>query len=247
MPSDKLGTYRKKRDFEKTAEPDGSDAPAAASQPRFVIQEHHATALHWDFRLERDGVLVSWAVPKGVPVDPKKDHLAVQTEDHPLAYLDFAGEIPEKEYGGGNVIAWDRGTYDLIKWWDTEVQFVLHGERIHGKYVLFKTDGKNWMIHRMDPPEDPAREPMPTSIEPMLAKLSTLPVNDAAWAYEIKWDGVRAIAMIDGGRVRLASRNQLETTKQFPELHELGESLGAKEVTKVAALSRFKRENVMVH
>jgi bifunctional non-homologous end joining protein LigD len=229
-PNDRLATYREMRDFSKTAEPDGGAAPVPAEKLRFVVQEHHATALHWDFRLERDGVLVSWAVPKGIPPDPKQNHLAVQTEDHPLSYLDFAGHIPEKEYGGGDVIPWDRGTYDLVKWWDDEVQVVLHGARVQGKYVLFPTDGKNWMIHRMDPPQDPLREPMPTSVEPMLCKLAALPRNDADYAFEVKWDGVRAIAYVQGGRIRLQSRNMLENTKQFPELNALGEALGAREV-----------------
>ncbi|MFN0146091.1 MAG: DNA ligase D [Dehalococcoidia bacterium] len=229
-PDEKLATYRQMRDFSKTAEPDGSAAPSPGAKLRFVVQEHHATALHWDFRLERDGVLVSWALPKGVPPDPKQNHLAVQTEDHPLSYLDFAGEIPDKEYGGGKVIAWDRGTYDLVKWWDDEVQVVLHGGRVQGKYVLFRTDGKNWMIHRMDPPQDPGREPMPTSIEPMLCKLAPLPKNDTEYAFEVKWDGVRAVAYVQGGRIRLQSRNMLDSTKQFPELAALGESLGAREV-----------------
>src|ERR1700760_3622380 len=94
----------------------------------FVIQEHHARALHWDFRLERDGVLVSWALPKGLPVTPEKNHLAVHTEDHPLEYANFQGEIPKGEYGGGHVSIWDHGTYEVEKWSDREVMVVLHGE-----------------------------------------------------------------------------------------------------------------------
>ena len=109
MP-DRLDTYRGMRDFARTAEPDGAVAPAPDGLPRFVVQEHHATALHWDFRLEHGGVLVSWAVPKGVPPDPKVNHRAIQTEDHPLSYIDFEGEIPEGEYGGGQVILIDPAT-----------------------------------------------------------------------------------------------------------------------------------------
>ncbi|MFN0093917.1 MAG: DNA ligase D [Dehalococcoidia bacterium] len=231
MP-DALDRYREMRDFAKTAEPDGEIGPPPGSAPRFVIQEHHATALHWDFRLEHEGVLVSWAVPKGLPADPETNHLAIHTEDHPLAYHDFEGEIPEGEYGGGRVILWDRGTYDLHKFRDREVMVTLHGGRIQGKYVLFRTgdDPKQWMIHRMDPPQDAAREPMPAGVEPMLARLASMPAKQADYGFEIKWDGVRAIAYVRGGRVRLQSRRMLDSTKQYPELQAMGASLGAREV-----------------
>ncbi|MDQ1359713.1 MAG: bifunctional non-ous end joining protein LigD, partial [Acidimicrobiaceae bacterium] len=120
------------------------------ASPGFVVQEHHATALHWDFRLERDGVLVSWAIPKGVPLDPGSNRLAVHTEDHPLDYGTFEGEIPKGEYGGGKVILWDHGHFECEKWTEREVIVELHGSRVSGRYVLFKTGGRNWMIHRMD-------------------------------------------------------------------------------------------------
>ncbi|MBI2766613.1 MAG: DNA ligase D [Chloroflexi bacterium] len=229
MPG-RLDKYRRMRDFSRTAEPDGGTEPQPAGDaPRFVVQEHHATALHWDFRLERDGVLVSWAVPKGVPPDPRTNHRAIHTEDHPLSYYDFEGEIAEGNYGAGRVILWDQGTYETHKFRDSEVMVTLHGKRLHGKYVLFQTDGQNWMIHRMDPPEDPTREPMPARIEPMLARQSELPRDDAAYGFEIKWDGIRAILFSEGGRIHIQSRNLLDITKQYPELHELGESLGAHE------------------
>ncbi|MGE5597134.1 MAG: DNA polymerase ligase N-terminal domain-containing protein, partial [Hyphomicrobiales bacterium] len=226
----RLQPYRSMRDFSRTEEPSGDEAVSPSEQPRFVVQEHHATALHWDFRLERDGVLVSWAVPKGIPPDPDTNHLAVHTEDHPLSYIDFEGEIPEGEYGGGKVILWDQGTYELHKFRDAEVMVTLHGKRVQGKYVLFQTDGKNWMIHRMDPPQDPTREPMPSQLVPMFAKADRLPTAEGQYGYEIKWDGVRAIGFVQGGRIRLQSRNLLDISKQYPELHELGESLGAREV-----------------
>src|SRR3954468_21658189 len=117
--AEKLGAYKKKSDFGQTPEPAGGKDSGEGL--RFVIQQHDATNLHWDLRLERDGVLASWAVPKGIPVDPKKNHLAVHTEDHPLEYLTFHGEIPQGEYGGGQMAVWDTGTYETEKWSDREV------------------------------------------------------------------------------------------------------------------------------
>jgi bifunctional non-homologous end joining protein LigD len=198
-----------------------------STRPEFVIQEHHARALHWDFRLEHDGVLVSWALPKGIPEDPKTNHLAVHTEDHPLDYGSFEGEIPAGEYGGGKVTIWDSGHFDLEKWTDTEVMVVLHGSRVSGRYVLFPTKGKNWMIHRMDPaPKD--YQPLPEKVRPMLATSGRLPASDEGWAYEIKWDGVRAITFIDGGRIRMRSRNDKELAPSFPEFREIGVAMGAR-------------------
>lgn len=145
---EKLAQYRSMRDGAKTPEPMGGGVHGAGNS--FVIQEHHATALHHDFRLERDGVLVSWAVPKGVPTEAGKNHLAVHTEDHPLEYGQFEGEIPKGEYGAGKVTIWDRGSYDLEKWRDDEVIFTIHGEK-HGSHrlALIQTGGKNWLLHLM--------------------------------------------------------------------------------------------------
>ena len=227
----KLAEYKAKRDFTKTSEPGAKVSPKDAKAPRFVVQEHHARSLHWDFRLERDGVLVSWAVPKGVPADPKKNHLAVHVEDHPVSYINFAGEIPAGEYGGGQVSIWDEGTYETEKWSDREVMIVLRGKRVQGRYVLFRTSGKNWMIHRMDPPLDPERKPMPVRIEPMMAKLATaIPQPDTAWGFEFKWDGIRALAYVEGGRVRLVSRSGEDVTPRYPEIHPMGRALGSREV-----------------
>ena len=178
--ADRLDRYRSKRDFATTPEP-GGDAPAAEEAlNRFVVHEHHARRLHWDLRLERDGVLVSWAVPKGIPPDPAKNHLAVHTEDHPLEYIEFSGDIPAGQYGAGTMKIWDRGTYETHKFRDKEVMVTFHGERLHGRYVLFRTRGDDWMIHRMDPPEDPEREPMPERLQPMLARTGTLPRDERA-------------------------------------------------------------------
>jgi bifunctional non-homologous end joining protein LigD len=233
MPAD-LSPYRAKRDPSKTPEPMGARSPRTvrgkkATPPTFVIQEHHARSLHWDFRLEHDGVLVSWALPKGLPQVPASDHLAVRTEDHPLEYADFSGDIPKGEYGGGHVQLWDSGTYDLEKWREDEVMVVLHGKRASGRYVLFPTHDKNWMIHRMDPP--PAGyEPMPEGIRPMLAQPGDLPRSDTDWAYEFKWDGARALLYVEGGRVRAFGRNGADLTPSFPELRDVGDFLGARPV-----------------
>lgn len=228
-----LSEYRRKRDASKTDEP----MPASRSTRRgkgntFVIQEHHARALHWDFRLERNGVLVSWALPKGLPQDPKTNHLAVHVEDHPVEYGTFEGSIGAGQYGAGTVSIWDHGTYETEKWSDREVKVVLHGEqdgRAQGRFVLFRTGGKNWMIHRMDAPARPDWQPAPKDLSPMLATLGTLPPakDDAKWAYEMKWDGMRAIVRIDGGRITLHSRNDRDVTVSFPEIRGLGEAFGA--------------------
>jgi bifunctional non-homologous end joining protein LigD len=231
-PDGGLERYRAKRDFGATPEP--APAPAEGVDgddgARFVVQEHHARRLHWDLRLERDGVLASWAVPRGIPRDPATNHLAVRTEDHPLEYLDFHGDIPAGQYGAGTMSIWDRGTYETHKFRDDEVMITFHGERVRGRYVLFRTRGDDWMIHRMDPPEDPDFEPLPESMAPMMARLGVLPKPpDDRWAYEIKWDGVRALAFVSGGRVRLSNRNERDITARYPEVRPLGEALGARE------------------
>jgi bifunctional non-homologous end joining protein LigD len=224
-----LAEYEKKRDFATTPEP-APERPARTRRrkPRFVVQEHHARALHWDLRLEHDGVLWSWAVPKGIPMLQKPNHLAVRTEDHPLKYLTFHGDIPTGQYGAGTMTVWDSGTFDAEKMLDDEVIVTFAGDRVRGKYVLFRTRGDQWMIHRMSPPDDPTRTAVPTGLQPMLAVASVhLPPDDEHYAYEMKWDGMRAIVTVDGGRVGLTTRLGNDATSRFPELHALGEALGA--------------------
>jgi bifunctional non-homologous end joining protein LigD len=146
-----LEEYRKKRDFRATAEPEGSEEKSQESAKIFVVQEHHASHLHYDLRLEKDGVLVSWAVPKGVPLKPGVKHLAVRTEDHPLEYADFEGSIPEGEYGAGEVTIWDKGLYTPLEWNDNKIEVVMKGGRLSGVYVLvrFKRAGKDeWLLFR---------------------------------------------------------------------------------------------------
>lgn len=223
-----LSSYEQKRDFSRTREPRGDEHPAPRrGLPRFVVQEHHASALHWDFRLEHDGVGVSWAVPKGLPMEPATNHLAVHTEDHPLDYFAFEGEIPEGEYGGGRVMVWDAGTFDLEEWTDRKVKVVLHGERVQGRYALFQTRGKSWMVHRMDPPSVDGWEPLPELVAPMLAVTGELPTDATRWAYELKWDGVRAVVYVDGGRPRVLTRNDRDVTGTYPELRAMAEGMGS--------------------
>ena len=226
----KLDEYERKRDFKRTPEPGAGDAEAAGERRRFVVQEHHATRLHWDLRLEHDGALASWAVPNGIPEDPEDNRKAVHTEDHPLEYLTFEGEIPEGNYGAGKMTIWDSGTYELHKWEPNKVVLTFHGERLEGRYALFQAgrSEKDWLIHRMDPAADGAREPMPEHVVPMMAKLADLPAaKDAGWAYEIKWDGVRAIAYSEPGRLRLESRNLNDITAQYPEVRPLNRALSS--------------------
>jgi bifunctional non-homologous end joining protein LigD len=228
---EQLEAYRDKRKFGRTPEPsderrDADDEPTEG-RPRFVVHEHHARRLHWDLRLEHDGVLLSFALPRGIPEDPSENRLAVHTEDHPIEYLGFHGTIPKGEYGGGEMTIWDRGTYEPEKVEERKLVVRLHGERVQGRYALFQTRGKDWMIHRMDPP--PAgREPMPEGIEPMKATLAKLPRDDDGWAYEIKWDGVRAIAYVPPGHLRLESRSLREITSQYPEIGRITRALGAR-------------------
>jgi bifunctional non-homologous end joining protein LigD len=224
-----LEKYREMRDFGATPEPSGDEiVPVAEGErPRFVVQEHHATALHWDLRLERDGVLVSWAVPKGIPPDPRENHLAVHTEDHPLMYLDFHGQIPEGSYGAGTMTVWDTGTYEPEKWTDREVIATFHGEKVQGRYVLFQTRGKQWMIHRMDPPADPDRELMPHGLRPMMGTGGELPADEEGWGFEVDWNGARAVLGSDGGRVEINGGDGEELLPLAPEMRALGLALGS--------------------
>lgn len=236
---DALAKYRRMRDFDRTPEPAGGEAPAPApsggAEPgvgacgsgRFVVQEHHATSMHWDLRLERGGVLVSWAVPKGIPPDPRDNHLAVHTEDHPLMYLDFEGDIPKGEYGGGSMHVWDTGTYTCEKWEESEVMVTLAGRRARGRYVLFGTGGNQWMLHRLDPAEDPGREPMPERIKPLVPASGPLPDDEAAWTFEPAFGGHRVVVSSEGGRARATDANGDDVTARYPELRDLGRAVGA--------------------
>ncbi len=218
---DKLADYRSKRDFDSTVEPSGeARVPGGeAAAGRYVIQEHHATRLHWDLRLEHEGVLASWALPRGVPRDPDRNRLAVHTEDHPLEYLDFAGDIPKGEYGGGWMGIWDRGTYAAEKWERGKIVLRFDGERVSGRYALFHTRGKDWMIHRMDPAEP--GEPLPERLAPMLATPGRMPRDAERWGFEIDWRGRRAIALVDTGHLTLLDAAGQDLRPLFGELWEI--------------------------
>jgi len=209
-----LDQYLRKRRPGKTPEPFGASAKAAEG-PRFVVQRHDARRLHYDFRLERDGALASWAVPKGVPLRRGERHLAVHVEDHPLEYADFEGTIPAGEYGAGTVEIWDRGTYELVEEKrDGGLTVRLHGERLDGVWTLVAAaldgDPRNWLLLRKDAgPETGGR------YRPMLAvSTDVLPAGEG-WVYEPKWDGYRAIVTVSGGEVSFTSRNGNDLTQRF--------------------------------
>ncbi|MFK4836934.1 ATP-dependent DNA ligase [Microbacterium sp. ZW T2_14] len=314
-----LSAYISKRSAQRTPEPVPANplgATPSGERPRFVIQEHHASRLHWDFRLEHDGVLVSWAVPRGVPHSYKRNNLAVMTEDHPMEYGTFEGTIPAGEYGGGTVTIWDDGRYDLEKWRDDEIIATLEGRpggplgRV--RLALIRTEGEgeksSWLLHRMktdaegrpqpdgivveatpqadearpspragrerrashaaepglgapgaaetpqaerraaDPPaagrtphhgdgDSAARSsrPLPAGEElrPMLSTTATPAAaraaserwGEPAWV-EMKWDGIRAVGVWDGHRLRLFARSGNEVTHRYPELTAVDAGLG---------------------
>jgi bifunctional non-homologous end joining protein LigD len=224
-------------------------ARSGVEAPIFVVQRHDATRLHYDFRLERDGALASWAVPKGVPLEPGEQHLAVHVEDHPLSYASFEGEIPKGNYGAGTVEIWDRGTWELVEQKpDGGLTFRLHGSRLEGTWALVPAklngDPKNWLLLRKRDPDQPsgketqggsaredgaagqngaagqdgaARESgAAREYAPMLATLVEEVPHGPEWAYEVKWDGYRALAYLRGGEVRLVSRNRNDLTGRFP-------------------------------
>ncbi|MCV7221007.1 ATP-dependent DNA ligase [Mycolicibacterium elephantis] len=229
--ADRLTTYRSMRDPAKTPEPVPVKPPKPGDNNRFVIQEHHARRLHYDLRLERDGVLVSWAIPKNLPDTPSVNHLAVHTEDHPLEYLTFHGEIPKGEYGGGKMIIWDTGTYETEKFNDVppdgpakggEVIITLHGEKIRGRYALIQTDGKNWLAHRMKD----QKHLQVGDLAPMLAtEGSVAKLKAGQWAFEGKWDGYRILLEADHGKLNIRSRRGRDVTAEYPQFQALAADL----------------------
>ena len=270
---DALDPYRGKRRADRTPEP-VPDAVRISGEQVFVVHEHHARRLHWDLRMSYGGVLTSFAVPKGLPTDPARQHLAVQTEDHPLDYLTFSGTIPAGEYGAGEMSVWDTGTFEVHKWWlGREIIVTLHGcesgplaEHAPAKYALICTDPaeRQWLVHAMkrgtartspasagtrqrrsptrapappeptpataspavahspdeppDPPEPTPATASPAVVRPMLATPGTPSDVAENWAIEMKWDGQRVLARLDGGQIRLWARSGREITASYPEL-----------------------------
>ena len=309
---DRLAVYRSKRDRSRTPEPvpeageaDG-DADGDPAVPVFVIQRHEARRLHYDFRIEHDGVLVSWALPKGPPTDPKRNHLAVQTEDHPMSYRFFEGTIPRGEYGAGEVRIWDAGTVEIEKWRDDEVIVTLTGSPGGGlggrrRYALFRTDADpqkpQWMIHLMqdrDARDEPRAAPGPAAApprragpvgssadgsadgsaggseggsgggsasrrartvsvrepreyRPMLARRGSeagLGALDDEWAFEMKWDGIRAVVSVDPSGVTVRTRSGADVSHEYPELGSLGHAISAEDAVLDGEIVAFDARGV---
>jgi bifunctional non-homologous end joining protein LigD len=210
-----LDTYRRKRDPKRTPEP--FTGAAGGGEPIFVVQRHDARRLHFDFRIERGGALQSWAVPKGIPLRRGQRHLAVHVEDHPLDYAGFEGEIPAGEYGAGTVEIWDRGHYELVEEKrDGGLTVRLHGERLNGLWTLVPArmdgDERNWLMMRKD---DEGAGADAAGLRPMLAVAAQALPPGAGWVYEVKWDGYRVIAAVEGGEATLRSRNGNDLTARF--------------------------------
>jgi len=220
-----LAVYVSKRDFSVTPEPAPAPAPLQGGR-RFVIQKHDATRLHYDLRLERDGVLVSWAVPKGLPTETGVRHLAVQTEDHPLEYGSFEGWIPKGQYGGGEVRIFDEGTYEALEWEpDRKITFRLSGRRHRGEYHMVRT-GQGWLVMLSKASEREQPPPAP-ELSPMLASPWPDPFDDDRWRFEPKLDGIRTLAYVTPESTRLVSRSGRDQTAIYPELNTLAQHVNA--------------------
>src|SRR5881227_449818 len=221
MAQKQLSEYERKRDPKQTSEPFGAKGRKTKA-PIFVVQRHDARRLHYDFRLERGGALASWAVPKGVPLEPGQQNLAVHVEDHPLDYATFEGEIPQGQYGAGTVEIWDHGTYELLEEKKNGGLTVrLKGERLDGTWSLIPAhlsgDEKNWLIIRKRDEARPAAR-TPAKYSPMLATLAEDVPRGAGWEFEVKWDGYRAIATVSQGKATLTSRNGNDLTTRFEQV-----------------------------
>jgi bifunctional non-homologous end joining protein LigD len=281
-----LKEYQEKRKFRETPEPRGKVRASLGSH--FVVQEHHARRLHYDFRLEIDGVLKSWAVPKGPSLNPSDKRLAIQTEDHPLEYGKFHGEIPAGQYGAGQVAIWDQGTFEMEgnrsaseQLARGELKLILRGRKLAGSFVLVKIrgkEGKEWLLikhsdaaansnwkledaadvspsvhaivrksgsdhgHAPRPaakagtaktkikfPPGARKALMPSKVQPALASIADAPFSSPDWIFEIKWDGVRTLANVSGGKVRLWARSGRDISREYPELLNLAGALNAHE------------------
>ncbi len=214
---EQLTEYERKRSFDRSPEP-GPELEIGDGNA-FVVHRHHASRLHYDLRLEKDGALRSWAIPKGLPPRPGIKRLAVNVEDHPLEYLTFEGEIPKGEYGAGPMWVYALGNYVVTKdKKDNSFYFRLQSKQITAEYRLINTSregGKDWLLERVD---EPQQQWLSADIAPMLAESrEEVPVG-GDWSYEVKWDGIRAIVSLEDGVVRIKTRSQRDVTANFPEL-----------------------------
>jgi DNA ligase D-like protein (predicted ligase)/DNA ligase D-like protein (predicted polymerase)/DNA ligase D-like protein (predicted 3'-phosphoesterase) len=224
-----LGEYLRKRTFgpEGTTEPPPGEERGEGNS--FVIHKHRATRLHYDVRLERDGALPSWAVPRGLPTQPGDKRLAVRTEDHPLEYGSFEGTIPEGHYGAGEVRIFDDGWYEPVEWTDSKVSFRLHGRRYPGlEFHVVKTR-TDWLAFLASNQQGPLI-PSPPAFAPMLAEGGWKPFDDPAWWFEPKFDGIRSVTTMATDATRLVTRNGRDVSEKYPELkmiHELVDQVNA--------------------
>ncbi|MGZ3705295.1 MAG: DNA ligase D [Bdellovibrionota bacterium] len=232
-----LGDYARKRNFRKTREPPPRLGEKGKHALTFVIQEHHASHLHYDFRLEWQGVLKSWAVPKGPPAAPGEKRLAVEVEDHPVSYGSFEGTIPAGEYGAGKVYQWDNGTWEPIG--DAaaglkkgHLDFELHGKKLHGRWMLLRTKKtKQWLLikrHDVEKPKPPElrKTAFPSFIPPQLAKLVSAPPMTGEWLHELKFDGYRLQLHVQGKKVKIYTRSGNDWTRKFPGIAAAAYRLG---------------------
>jgi bifunctional non-homologous end joining protein LigD len=210
---EQLADYSRRRSFEKTSEP--PPAVIISGGSAFVVHRHHASRLHYDLRLEQNGVLKSWAVPKGLPPRPGIMRLAVSVEDHPREYVNFEGEIPKGEYGGGMMWRFAQGRYEITKQKKDGFYFRLQSPQLNAEYRIHCTKENQWLLERVDHPQV---EWLHGFIQPMLARPADGPPDFGDYVYEVKWDGIRALISLDEGEVTIRGRNGLDITKQFPEL-----------------------------
>lgn len=210
---EQLADYSRKRNFAVTPEPGAK--VTEGKDNRFVVHRHHATRLHYDLRLEMDGVLRSWAVPKGMPPSPGIKRLAVQTEDHPMEYLTFDGRIPKGQYGAGEMWVYALGKYQITKQKKDGFYFRLSSKELSGEFRIHHTKERDWLLERVD---EPQVSYVKDFIEPMLSDSSSAPPSGNDYLYEVKWDGIRALISLEEGKVRIRTRNQNDVTLQFPEL-----------------------------
>jgi DNA ligase D-like protein (predicted ligase)/DNA ligase D-like protein (predicted polymerase)/DNA ligase D-like protein (predicted 3'-phosphoesterase) len=211
--NDSLDLYAAKRRFSKTPEP--PPKIYTGDGKAFVLHRHHASRLHYDLRIERDGTLKSFAVPKGLPPRPGIKRMAVNTEDHPLEYTNFEGTIPKGEYGGGDMWIFARGKHEITKEKKDGFYIRLQSRELNADYRMIHTKNRDWLVERVDPPQvDWLTDP----IEPMLAQIRDKPFDSPDYIYEVKWDGIRAMISLDEGKITIRSRNQRDVTENFPEL-----------------------------